>query len=185
MWDIAIELKTRIPQLEMICDPSHISGTRDLIAMVSQKALDLDMSGLMIESHLNPDAAWSDAKQQVTPAVFGKIVGDLVVRKVSSDSKTFKDTLGLLRDQIDQLDDEIMQKMAARMKISEKIGQYKRDNNVTILQVNRWEEIIHTRVALGKAMGLDEGFMRDLLRLVHHESIQVQTKVMNKVEARV
>jgi chorismate mutase len=185
VWDLAIELKTRIPQLEMICDPSHISGTRDLIAMVSQKALDLDMSGLMIESHLNPDAAWSDAKQQVTPAVFGKIVGDLVVRKVSSDSKTFKDTLGLLRDQIDQLDDEIMQKMAARMKISEKIGQYKRDNNVTILQVNRWEEIIHTRVALGKAMGLDEGFMRDLLRLVHHESIQVQTKVMNKVEARV
>lgn len=185
MWNLAIELKTKLPDLEMICDPSHISGNRELIALVSQKALDLDMSGLMIESHINPDAAWSDAKQQVTPAVLGKIIDGLVVRTVSSDNKTFKDTLGILREQIDQLDDEIMQKMAARMKISEKIGQYKKENNVTILQVNRWEEIIQTRIHLAKAMGLDEGFMRDLLRLVHHESIQVQTKVMNKEEARV
>jgi chorismate mutase len=156
-----------------------------LIAFVAQKALDLDMSGLMIESHINPDAAWSDAKQQVTPAALGKILGDLVVRTASSENKTFKDTLSVLREQIDQLDDEIMQKMSSRMKISEKIGQYKKDNNVTILQVNRWEEIIKTRVTLGKAMGLEEGFMRDLLRLVHHESIQVQTKVMNEVEERV
>jgi chorismate mutase len=185
MWDLAIELKTRFPELEMICDPSHIAGNRELIAFVSQKALDLDMAGLMIESHINPDAAWSDAKQQVTPAVLGKILSELVVRTVSSESKTFKDTLSVLREQIDQLDDEIMQKMASRMKISEKIGHYKKDNNVTILQVNRWEEIIKTRVSLGKAMGLEEGFMRDLLRLVHHESIQVQTKVMNQIEERV
>lgn len=185
MWGLAIELKTRFPELEIICDPSHISGNRDLIAFVSQKALDLDMSGLMIESHINPDAAWSDAKQQVTPAVVGKIISDLVVRKVSTDNKTFKDTLSILREQIDQLDDEIMQKMSARMKISEKIGQYKKDNNVTILQVNRWEEIVKTRVALCKAMGMDEGFARDLLRLIHHESIQVQTKVMNQVEVKV
>ncbi|MFM8914207.1 MAG: chorismate mutase [Flammeovirgaceae bacterium] len=102
-----------------------------------------------------------------------------------TDDKTFKDTLSILREQIDHLDDEIMQKMSARMKISEKIGQYKKDNNVTILQVNRWEEIVKTRVALCKAMGLDEGFTRDLLRLIHHESIQVQTKVMNRVEERV
>ncbi len=185
MWDLAIELKTRIAGIEMICDPSHIAGNRELIAMVSQKALDLDMAGLMIESHLDPDSAWSDAKQQVTPASLSKIVDSLVVRSVSSDNKTFKDTLGLLREQIDQIDDEIMQKMAKRMKISEKIGQYKKENNVTILQVNRWEEIVHTRAALGKAMGLDEGFTRDLLRLVHHESIQVQTKVMNKTEVKV
>lgn len=185
MWDLAIELKTKVPGLEMLCDPSHISGNRELIAMVSQKALDLDMAGLMIESHLNPDEAWSDAKQQVTPAVLGKIVEGLAVRTVNSDNKNFKDTLGVLRDQIDRIDDEIMQKMASRMKISEKIGQYKRENNVTILQVNRWEEIVQTRVSLGKAMGLDEGFMRDLLRLVHHESIQVQTKVMNKSEVKV
>jgi len=185
MWDMPIELKTRIPELDIICDPSHIAGNRDLIALIAQKALDLDMAGLMIESHINPDAAWSDAKQQVTPSVLAKIIDGLVVRTVSSDNKAFKDTLSIFREQIDHLDDEIMQKMSARMKISEKIGQYKKENNVTILQVNRWEEIVQTRVALGKAMGLDEGFMRDLLRLVHHESIQVQTKVMNKVEERV
>lgn len=185
MWDLAIELKTRIPGLEMFCDPSHISGNRELIAMVAQKALDLDMSGLMIESHPNPDAAWSDAKQQVTPAALTEIIRGLVVRTVSSEDKTFKDTLGLLREQIDHIDDEIMQKMANRMKISRQIGQYKKDNNVTILQVSRWEEIIHTRVALGKAMGLDEGFTKELLRLVHHESIQVQTGVMNQSEVKV
>ena len=185
MWDMAIELKTRIPELDILCDPSHIAGNRELISFISQKALDLDMAGLMIESHINPDAAWSDAKQQVTPAALGKILGDLVVRTPSSENKTFKDTLSVLREQIDQLDDEIMQKMASRMKVSEKIGQYKKDNNVTILQVNRWEEVIKTRVTLGKAMGLEEGFMRDLLRLVHHESIQVQTKVMNQIEERV
>ena len=185
MWDLPIELKTRVPGLEIFCDPSHISGNRELIAMVSQKALDLDMAGLMIESHPDPDAAWSDAQQQVTPAVLAKIIEGLVVRSASSDDKDFKDTLSLLRDQIDHLDDDIMQRMANRMKISEKIGKYKKDNNVTILQVQRWEEIIQTRVALGKAMGLDEGFTRDLLRLVHHESIQVQTKVMNQTEVKV
>ncbi len=185
MWDIAIELKTRFPELDIICDPSHISGNRDLIAFISQKALDLDMAGLMIESHINPDAAWSDAKQQVTPAALGKIISELVVRKTSSENKTFKDTLSVLREQIDHLDDEIMQKLAARMKISEKIGQYKKENNVTILQVNRWEEIVQTRIALCKAMGMSEEFTTDLLKLIHHESIQVQTKVMNQAEARV
>jgi len=185
MWDLAIELKTRIPEIDMICDPSHIAGSRELISFVSQKALDLDMVGLMIESHINPDAAWSDAKQQVTPGVLSKIIDALIVRTVSSDNKSFKDTLGVLRDQIDQIDDEIMSKLSARMKISEKIGQYKKDNNVTILQVNRWEEIIQTRITLGKAMGLNETFTQDLLKLIHNESIQIQTKVMNKTEVKV
>ena len=185
MWDLAIDLKTRVPELDMICDPSHIAGNRDLIAFISQKALDLDMAGLMIESHINPDAAWSDAKQQVTPAALGKIISELVVRTQTTDNKTFKDTLSILREQIDQLDDEIMSKLSARMKISEKIGQYKKENNVTILQVNRWEEIVQTRIALCKAMGLNEEFTNDLLKLIHHESIQVQTKVMNKVAERV
>ncbi len=185
MWDLAIELKTRIPELDMICDPSHIAGNRDLISFVSQKALDLDMTGLMIESHINPDAAWSDAKQQVTPAALSKIIDELVVRTQTTDNKVFKDTLSILREQIDQLDDEIMQKLSARMKISEKIGQYKKENNVTILQVNRWEEIIKTRIALCRAMGLNDEFTSDLLKLIHHESIQVQTKVMNKVAERV
>jgi chorismate mutase len=182
MWDMSIELKTRLPELDIICDPSHICGSRELIPFVAQKALDLDMAGLMIESHINPDAAWSDAKQQVTPGVLGKLIGDLVVRRPSVEDRTFKDTLSLLREQIDQLDDEIMQKFSARMKISEKIGQYKKENGVTILQVSRWEEIIHTRVAMGLAMGLQEEFTREMLKLVHHESIQVQTRVMNKIE---
>lgn len=185
MWDLSIELKTRIPDLDIICDPSHIAGNRELIAMISQKALDLDMVGLMIESHINPDAAWSDAKQQVTPSVLGKIVEGLVARTVSTDNKSFKDTLSILREQIDHLDDEIMQKLAQRMKISEQIGQYKKENNVTILQVQRWEEIISTRLSLGKAMGLNENFTNELLKLIHHESIQVQTKVMNKEQAGV
>ncbi len=185
MWNMAIDLKTRIPELDIICDPSHISGTRELIPLIAQKALDLDMAGLMIESHIHPDAAWSDAKQQVTPAVLGAIVDNLVVRSVTSDNKSFKDTLTVLREQIDHLDDEIMQKLASRMKISEKIGQYKKENNVTILQVNRWEEIIQTRVTLGRAMGLNPEFTTELLKLIHNESIQIQTKVMNKVEERV
>lgn len=185
MWDLAIDLKTRVPDLDMICDPSHIAGNRDLIAFISQKALDLDMAGLMIESHINPDGAWSDAKQQVTPSALSKIIDELVVRTQSTDNKTFKDTLSILREQIDHLDDEIMQKLSARMKISEKIGQYKKENNVTILQVNRWEEIVQTRIALCKAMGLNEEFTSELLKLIHHESIQVQTKVMNKVAERV
>ena len=185
MWDMAIELKTRIPELDIICDPSHISGNRELISFICQKALDLDMAGLMIESHIDPDAAWSDAKQQVTPAALGRIIDGLVVRTVTSDNKTFKDTLSILREQIDQLDDEIMSKMAARMKISEKIGQYKKENGVTILQVARWEEIIQTRITLGKAMGLNPEFTGDLLKLIHQESIQIQTKVMNKIEERV
>jgi chorismate mutase len=139
----------------------------------------------MIESHINPDAAWSDAKQQVTPAVLAKIVEGLVVRKASSEDKAFKDTLSVLREQIDQLDDEIMSRLASRMKISEKIGQYKKDNNVTILQVNRWEEIIQTRITLAKAMGLSDQFAAELLKLIHNESIQIQTKVMNQVAERV
>ena len=185
MWDLAIELKTRIPELDIICDPSHISGNRELLPFIAQKALDLDMAGVMIESHINPDEAWSDAKQQITPAVLGKLIESLVVRTTSTDNKSFRDTLSVLREQIDHLDDEIMQKLASRMKISEKIGQYKKDNSVTILQVNRWEEIIATRVAMGLAMGLSDEFTKDMLKLIHHESIQVQTKVMNKIEERV
>ncbi|MDZ4716063.1 MAG: chorismate mutase [Cytophagales bacterium] len=185
MWDIPIELMTRVPGLEVFCDPSHIAGSRELLSMIAQKALDLDMSGLMIESHMNPDAAWSDSRQQVTPSALAALVEGLVVRSVNSTDKAFKDTLMLLREQIDQLDDEIMQKLANRMKISEKIGQYKKDNNVTILQVERWEEIIQTRVSLGAAMGLDEDFTKDLLRLVHHGSIQVQTRVMNQTAVKV
>jgi len=180
MWDIPIELKVRHPELEIICDPSHICGKRDLIPFIAQKAFDLDMSGLMIESHINPDTALSDAKQQVTPAALGKILDDLIVRTALSESKKFKDTLTTLREQIDKLDDEIMQHLSARMKISEQIGKYKSENNVTILQVARWEEIIQTRLAQGNAMGLSKEFVDNWLKLIHQESISVQQIVMNK-----
>ncbi|MGE0587366.1 MAG: chorismate mutase [Cyclobacteriaceae bacterium] len=185
MWDIAIELKTRFPELDIICDPSHIAGQRELIPFIAQKALDLDMAGLMIESHIEPSVALSDAKQQVTPSALGKILDDLVVRTPSTANKEFKSTLTILREQIDQLDDNIMQTMAARMKISEQIGNYKRENNVTILQVNRWEEIVETRISQGNAMGLTSEFVNNLLKLVHNESIQVQQKVMNTAGQKV
>jgi chorismate mutase len=139
----------------------------------------------MIESHIEPSVALSDAKQQVTPAALSKILDDLVVRTPSTANKEFKDTLTILREQIDGLDDQIMQTMAARMKISEQIGNYKRDSKVTILQVNRWEEIVQTRIAQGNAMGLGEDFVNSLLKLVHKESIQVQQKVMNRIAEKV
>lgn len=184
MWDLAIELKTRIPDLEIFCDPSHICGIRDLIPFVAQKALDLDMTGLMIESHIHPDSAWSDAKQQVTPSALKKIVESLVVRRAVPIDADGQDALSMFRGQIDQLDDEIMQKLAARMKISEKIGRFKKDNQVTILQVSRWDEIIHTRVALGLAMGLSDEFSRNILKLIHQESIQIQNDIMNRTDMK-
>ncbi len=180
MWDIPIELKVRHPELEIICDPSHICGQRELIPFIAQKAFDLDMAGLMIESHINPDSALSDAKQQITPATLGKILNELIVRTASSADKIFKDQLTTLREQINKIDDDVMHTLAARMKISEQIGNYKRDNNVTILQVSRWEEIIQTRLAQGNAMGLSEDFVNSLLKLIHQESISVQQKVMNE-----
>jgi len=184
MWDIPIELKVRHPEIEIICDPSHICGQRDLIPFIAQKALDLDMSGLMIESHINPAAALSDAAQQLTPSALGKLLDELIVRSPSSADKKFKDKLTLLREQIDKLDDDLMHTLAARMKISEQIGEYKRENNVTILQVTRWEEIIHTRLAQGSAMGLSEEFLTNWLKLIHQESILVQQKVMNKTSEK-
>lgn len=180
MWEIPIELKRLYPQLDILCDPSHIAGNRDLVPLVAQKALDLDMSGLMIESHITPDKAWSDAAQQVTPAGLNKLISELVVRQASISSSEFRDILEKLREEIDGIDDDIIQLLASRMDIAEKIGEYKRDNQVTILQVNRWEQIISERSRQGQAMGLSEGFVRELLQLIHKESIRRQTQVMNK-----
>ncbi|MHB0969588.1 MAG: chorismate mutase [Thermoanaerobaculia bacterium] len=178
MWDIAIELMTMVPGLPILCDPSHIAGGRELIPRIAQKALDLDMDGLMVESHCDPESALSDAKQQLHPDALARMLGELIVRTPSGDNN-LEAALGLLREQIDRIDAEILQKIAARMKISERIGAYKRDHNVTILQVERWEEILRTRGAQGHAAGLDEQFLHDMLRLIHNESIQVQTRVMN------
>jgi len=183
MWDIAINLKTLAPELPLINDPSHISGNRDLIGYISQKALDLDMQGLMIESHIDPSVAWTDAKQQVTPAALAEIITHLTLRKPEIRNAELKDKLAELRTQIDKIDDLVIQKMAERMQIVEQIGNYKKANNVTILQVNRWDEILRKGVNYGKALKLSAEFTEKLLELIHAESIRKQTEIMNKSEA--
>jgi chorismate mutase len=182
MWDIAIHLKTLAPNLPIINDPSHITGNRDLIGYVSQKALDLDMQGLMIESHIDPTVAWTDAAQQVTPAALAEIIDHLALRKPEISNAEVKDALSELRSKIDKIDDLLIQKAAERMQISEKIGQYKKENNITILQVNRWDEIMKKRTAYAKALKLSPEFTEKLLELLHAESIRRQTEVMNKIE---
>ncbi|MFD0748969.1 chorismate mutase [Mucilaginibacter calamicampi] len=183
MWDIAIHLKTLAPHLPIICDPSHITGNRDLIGYVSQKALDLDMQGLIIESHIDPSVAWTDAKQQVTPAALADLIDRLVLRKPEVGDAVVKDKLHDLRGAIDKIDDLLIQKIAERMKIAEEIGTYKRDNNITILQVNRWDEILQKAISYGKALKLSEEFTEKFLELVHNESIRRQTEIMNKDQA--
>jgi chorismate mutase len=180
MWDIAIHLKTLAPHLPMINDPSHITGNRSLIGYVSQKALDLDMQGLMIESHIDPSVAWTDAAQQVTPAALVEIIDHLTLRKPEVRDAVVKDKLAELRSQIDKIDDLVIQKVAERMQIAEKIGQYKKDNGITILQVNRWDEILNKRTTYAKALKLSAEFTEKLLELLHSESIRKQTEVMNK-----
>jgi len=179
MWDLAIQLKTVAPQLPILNDPSHICGTRELIPYVAQKAVDLDMQGFIIESHIDPSVAWTDAKQQVTPAALAEIINNLSLRKAESNNPVFEDKLAELRKEIDAIDDQIIKKVADRMKVSEKIGEYKRDNNVTILQVNRWEEIIEKRSQFAQALKLDKEFTVKLLELIHSESIRKQNIIMN------
>lgn len=183
MWEMAIQLKTLCPELPIINDPSHICGNRDLISYVAQKALDLDMQGLMIESHIDPSVAWTDAKQQVTPAALADIVNHFTLRKPESKNEEFTDKLADLRAQIDKIDDLVFQKLAERMGITQKIGEYKRDNGVTILQVNRWDEIMKKRTAFAKALKLDLNFAEKLLELIHGESIRKQTEIMNAGKA--
>lgn len=179
MWEMAIQLKTICPELPIINDPSHICGNRELIPYIAQKAIDLDMQGLMIESHLDPSIAWTDAKQQLSPTDLSGLMDILTLRTVESRDQVFTDNLTKLRHQIDKIDDQIIQKMAERMQVVHKIGEYKRDNNVTILQVNRWDEIMNKRNAFAQALRLDANFANKLLELIHGESIRKQTEIMN------
>ena len=179
MWKIPIELKLMCPELTMLCDPSHITGDKDLISYVAQKALDLDMEGLMIESHINPLVAKSDAKQQVTPIELDTLLSDLIIREKHSKSEEFINKLEQLRSVIDDLDEELINKFASRMEIIEKIGAYKGENNVIILQLERWEKILSNRTFLASKVGLSDDFIKKMLELVHQESIRVQTQVMN------
>ncbi|MHA4845855.1 chorismate mutase [Flavitalea antarctica] len=179
MWHLAIEMKRRNPGMMLINDPSHICGRRDILLDVAQKAIDLDYDGLMIESHIDPDNAWSDAKQQVTPERLAEMLGEIVWRKEDINSEEYHAALEKLRQQINHLDDELMQVLGQRMRIAEKIGQYKKENNITILQTNRWNEILERAFAKGEKLGLSKDFITKYFDAVHMESISHQNNIMN------
>jgi chorismate mutase len=179
MWHLAIEMKRRLPEMPLICDPSHICGNRTLLQAVAQKSIDLDFDGIMLESHIDPDNAWSDAKQQITPEVFGAMLQNLIWRKEDTTQEDFKNALAKLREQINHLDDELMTILSQRMKIADKIGEYKKANNITILQTNRWNDILEKAYTKGEKLGLSKEFVTKYFDAIHLESINHQNSVMN------
>ncbi|GAB4259538.1 MAG: bifunctional 3-deoxy-7-phosphoheptulonate synthase/chorismate mutase type II [Vicingaceae bacterium] len=179
MWELPIELKRQTPQLPVICDPSHISGDVELLPKVAQKALDLDMDGLMIEAHYDPSMALSDAHQQLNEWAFNNLLDNLKTRQHNVDNASFVNQLNQLRHIIDELDEDIINKLASRMKIAQQIGAFKKQNNVTAFQLERWNEIFETRTMLADKAGLSKEFIAQLLNAIHKESIQIQTKIMN------
>jgi len=179
-WQIPIELKRRWPGLPIICDPSHIAGKSELLEEISQKAMDLNFSGLMIESHINPSEALSDARQQITPEELTKLMSNLVLRTMDPGSNGFLHQLESLRSEIDRLDAELMTIFESRMKVAEKIGWCKKENNVTILQSGRWDQILEKSVDAGATKGLSEWFVKRVFSAIHQESINKQTDIMNK-----
>ena len=176
-WHIPIELKRRYPDLPIICDPSHIGGKRDLIAPLSQQAMDLGFEGLIIESHCDPDNAWSDASQQVTPSRLKEIIGGLVIR--DGKKQTTEDLSGLRR-QIDELDDQLLELIAKRMRVSKEIGTFKKEHDMTIVQTDRYDEILTKRISQATEMGMNPEFMRVILEAIHEESVRVQLDILNK-----
>ncbi|WP_240966279.1 chorismate mutase [Pseudoflavitalea sp. G-6-1-2] len=179
MWHLAIEMKRRHPNMPFINDPSHICGRRDILLDVMQKAIDLDYDGFIIESHIDPDKAWSDAKQQVTPERLTEMLNSIVWRNEDSSSEEFHAALEKLRQQINHLDDELMQILGQRMKVAEQIGLYKKNNQITILQTNRWNEILERAFKQGDKIGLSKEFITKYFDAVHMESINHQNKIMN------
>jgi len=179
MWHLAIEMKRRTPGLMMINDPSHISGRRDILLDVAQKAIDLDMDGLIIETHIDPDKAWSDAKQQITPERLAELLDSIKWRHETTTEKDFITALEKLREQINFIDDELIQLLGQRMKIADQIGEYKKANNITILQTNRWNSILEKAFAKGEKLHLSKEFITKYYDAVHMESINHQNKIMN------
>jgi chorismate mutase len=179
MWEFPIRLMAACPGLPMLCDPSHIAGRPDRLADVAQQALDLNFSGLMVEAHPDPAHALSDGDQQVTPAALGTLLGALVHREAAPDPR-LRDLLDELRDQIDQLDADIAQKLAERLDIAERIGMYKQERNVAILQPERWERIMAAQHDLGRRSGLSAGFVEAFMNAVHQESIRRQTEAWER-----
>ena len=176
MWQIPIELHRRMPGLPMICDPSHISGRRELIAPLCQQAMDLGFDGLIVESHCSPDEAWSDASQQVTPDVLDYILSLLVIR----DERVTTEGITQLRRQIDEVDNQLMELLARRMRICREIGEYKKEHNMTILQAVRYNEILEKRGAQGVLMGMGPEFVAKVFESVHEESVRQQMEIVNR-----
>ena len=176
MWHIPIELHRRFPNLPVICDPSHIGGKRELIAPLSQQAMDLGFDGLIIEAHCSPDCAWSDKAQQVTPEALAYIIRNLVIR----DESITTESLTELRSQIDKLDDQLLELLSRRMRVSRDIGQYKKEHNMPVLQTQRYEELLARRAGQAGQMGMDREFMRTVLQAIHEESIRQQMEVLGK-----
>ena len=174
-WHIPIELRRRMPQLPIICDPSHIGGKRELVASLSQQAFDMGFDGLIIESHCDPDCAWSDKSQQVTPDVLNFILNTLVHR----DATQSTESLGLLRQQIDGIDNELLEVLNKRMRISREIGQFKKEHRMPVLQAGRYDDIMQSRVKLAEDMGMSGDFMRKVLSAIHEESVRQQIVILN------
>lgn len=179
-WQIPIELKRLFPALEIICDNSHICGRRDTLQSVAQKALDLQFDGIMTEVHPTPDDAWSDAKQQITPAVFEQLTQELIVRNPNTNNPEYNNSLHHFRNEINELDAELLRLLSNRMKIAEQIGIYKKTNNVSVFQPTRWSEIMETVSQRAKTYNLSDDFIAKLLQVIHQESINRQVKVMNE-----
>lgn len=176
MWAIPIELHRRLPHLPIFSDPSHIGGKRELIAPLSQQAMDLGFDGLIVEAHCSPDCAWSDKAQQVTPEALAYIIRNLVIR----DESITTESLTELRSQIDKLDDELLELLSRRMRVSRDIGQYKKEHNMPVLQTQRYEELLARRAGQAEQMGMDREFMRTVLQAIHEESIRQQMEVLGK-----
>ena len=179
-WQIAVEAQNKFPDLPMICDPSHIAGKRDLIFDICQTALDLNFDGLMVESHWDPDSAWSDASQQVTPSVLVQIMKDLKIRKETNEEEAYTTALNTLRAQIDIADQTILDTLGKRMKVAEEIGTLKKSKNVAVLQNKRWNEILGKMILEGQDRNLSEEFILKIFKAIHQESINHQEEVVNK-----
>jgi chorismate mutase len=178
-WQLPIELQNRFPDIPLICDPSHIAGRRDILQDISQTALDLNFDGLMIETHTDPDNAWSDAAQQITPDVLVKMMEDLKIRTLTSDEADYKNQLNTLRTQIDVIDHGILETLGKRMKVAVSIGELKKKKNVAVLQTKRWNEILGNMILEGEKKGLSEEFVLKMFKAIHQESINNQEEVIN------
>ena len=174
-WHIPIELRRRMPELTLICDPSHIGGKRELVAPLSQQAMDLGFDGLIVESHCDPDSAWSDKSQQVTPEVLNFILNMLVVR----DTTQTTESLTLLRQQIDQIDNDLLEALSKRMRISREIGQYKKEHSMPVVQTGRYDDILNSRAAAAEELGMNGDFMKTVYQAIHEESVRQQIEVLN------